>query len=68
MSDTCICRIHPDGFNGDLPRMGQFSSWVPCPEPVVMTLRMQSLGRHFPVCKNHAQMVAENLMPFKEDA
>lgn len=65
---TCICRIHPGGFNGELPRMGQFSSWVPCPEPVVMALWLDSPNKYFHVCRNHAQLVAQNGLPLKEDA
>ena len=57
MTHQCGCRIHPDGFNGDLPRLGEMDSWVPCPYPAMAVLTQTNIDPPMPVCLRHLKLI-----------
>lgn len=58
MAETCSFKIHPDGFNGELPHLHEYAKWKPCEEPVVDSWehRLAPNGRMF-ACKRHSMLV-----------
>ena len=62
MTQPCAFRIHPDGFNGELPHLHEFAQWKPCGEPVTVVLQHPYLtfGK-VAACDRHAAL-------FRQDA
>lgn len=61
MSQQCSFRIHPDGFNGELPHLHEFARWKPCSEPVVVVMRHPyATHGNIPACEQHAKLFRED--------
>ena len=61
MTQPCAFKIHPDGYNGELPHLHEFAQWKPCDEPVtsVLTHPYAPAGRSIPACERHAALFRE---------
>lgn len=61
MIKRCSFKIHPDGYNGELPRLHEFSEWKPCRESATVVVpypRASSDG--LPACERHGALFREN--------
>jgi len=62
MSQPCAFKIHPDGYNGELPHLHEFAQWKPCEEPSTIVLTYPyATGGGIPACDRHAAL-------FRQDA
>ena len=64
MTDRCSILVHPDGFNGEFPRLHEFQglhefrTWIACGHPVVvrfvdMPVQPDGVLR---MCRRHADV------------
>lgn len=60
MTQPCSFKIHPDGYNGELPYLHEFAQWKPCGEPVVVVMQ-HPYATHgkIPACERHAALFRE---------
>lgn len=60
MSQPCAFKIHPDGYNGELPHLHEFAQWKPCGELSTIVLTYPyATGGGIPACDRHAKLIQE---------
>ena len=60
MTKRCSFKVHPDGYNGELPHLHEFAQWKLCEEPMVVVLTYPySTGGGIPACDRHAALFRE---------
>lgn len=59
MTEHCAFKIHPDGYNGELPHLHEYARWKPCGEPAVEVLRHPWSAHGIPACERHARLMRE---------
>lgn len=60
MTKRCSFKVHPDGYNGELPHLHEFARWKPCGEPVTVVVPYPYADSDgIPACDRHAALFRE---------
>lgn len=60
MIEPCAFKVHPDGYNGELPHLHEYARWKPCDNPAVEVLQYPIAPRgQIPACERHAKLMRE---------